>query len=414
MAARFLEVPRGFVRALPAAILAVAALSAPASLAAQGATQGAAARPDSASFITRLGNDTLAVERFVRTGQRFEAEVVLRSPSISRTRYVMETSATGGLVRLETVVLDPRSGTPTGRRSLITLAGDSLRIETTVNGETTTRTAPAAGAVLPFIDMVHWPFELALTRARSGGSVASGAELPQPMLSGNRVSTFRVGIVGADSMTITHPSRGTMRVRVDELGRLLTLDAGATTRKLIVERGRWLAVEPFAVRWAELDASGRSFGALSGRGEAESTVHGATITVDYGTPLKRGRSIWGVLVPFGEVWRTGANQATHFTTDRDLVFGSGAGELLVPAGEYTLFSIPAADGGILIINRQTGQTGTAYNAERDLGRVPLTARALAEEVEVFTISITETARGGELRLQWDRTELVAPFVVRGR
>lgn len=402
---------------LSTAVLAAAVLVSAAPLAAQGGAQ----RADSASLVTRLGNDTLAVERFVRSGQRFEAEVVLRSPSVSRTRYLLETSPAGGLVRLETISLDPQSGAPTGRRSVVTQVGDSLRLETTADGETTSRMAASAGAVLPFIDMVHWPFELALLRARAAhpaakaaAGAAAGVELPQPMLSGSRVSTFRVGVVGADSMTITHPSRGTMRVRVDELGRLLALDAGATTRKLIVERGGWLAVAPFAVRWAALDASGRSFGALSGRGEAESTVHGALLTVDYGTPLKRGRAIWGALVPFGEVWRTGANQATHFSTDRDVVFGSGAAELVVPAGDYTLFSIPAADGGVLIINRQTGQTGTAYNAERDLGRVPLTARALANEVEVFTIRVDQTAQGGELRLQWDRTELVAPFRVRGR
>jgi hypothetical protein len=408
MAYRCYSNSRGIARLVPAIGLGALVFMAPAPLAAQSGSQ----RADSASLVTRLGNDTLAVERFVRTGSRIEAEVVLRSPSVSRTRYLMETSPAGGMTRLEMVSLDPRAGTPTGRRSVITLVGDSLRIETTAKGETTTRTAAATGAVLPFIDMVHWPFELALTRARAGQTVASGTELPQPMLSGSRVSTFRVGVLGADSMTITHPSRGTMRVRVDETGRLLALDAGATTRKLIVERGAWTAVAPFAAYWAELDASGRSFGALSGRGEEESTVHGAEITVDYGTPLKRGREIWGALVPFGEVWRTGANQATHFSTNRDLVFGSGPDALVVPAGDYTLFSVPAADGGVLMINQQTGQTGTAYNAERDLGKVRLTARPLAEVVEVFTIRVSQTAEGGELRLQWDKTELVAPFKVR--
>lgn len=410
MAARFFIVARDLVRIIPATIITLAALSAPAPLAAQGGAQ----RADSASFITRLGNDTLAVERFVRSGQRFEAEVVLRSPSVTRSRYLMETTAEGGLARLETVALDPKTGTPTGRRTVITLVGDSLRIETTVNGETTTRSAPATGAVLPFIDMVHWPFELALTRIRATQTVASGNELPQPMLSGARVSDFTVGTVGKDSMTITHPFRGTMRVRVDELGQLLALDAGATTRKLIVQRGEWFAIEPLATRWAELDARGQSFGALSGRGNTESTVHGASITVDYGTPLKRGRAIWGALVPYGELWRTGANLATHFSTDRELVFGSGTAELMVPAGDYTIFSIPAADGGLLIVNRQTGQNGNSYNADHDLGRVPLTARPLAEEVETFTIRVEQTAQGGELRLQWDRTELVAHFTVRAR
>jgi hypothetical protein len=389
-----------------AAALCALALTLP--LPARAQTRPAAA--DSAVLVTRLGKDTLAVERIVRAGRRVEAEVVLRVPTVSRTRYVLETTAEGGVLRLEAVALDPRGSEVAGGRELTVRAGDSLRVESTVNGEKRTRTVAAEAASLPFIDMVHWPFELALMRARAAG----GAEVVQPMLTGARTSPFRLGKVGNDSMTITHPSRGTMRVKVDALGRLLALDAGATTRKLIVERRPWMAVEPFAERWAAEEAAGRKFGDLSGRGKEESTVKGAHLTVDYGTPAKRGREIWGALVPYGEVWRTGANMATHFTTDRDLVLGSGSNTLSVPAGSYTLFSIPARDGGVLIVSRQTGQTGTAYNAERDLGRVKLTARPLAEEVELFTIRVSESGQGGELRLQWDRTELVVPFIVVAR
>jgi hypothetical protein len=247
-------------------------------------------------------------------------------------------------------------------------------------------------------------------RARGVGA----PEVPQPLAAGARVSNFRIGKVGADSMTITHPTRGTMRVRVDAGGRLMALDAGATTRKLLVERGRWIPLDAFAARWAEQDAGGRSFGDLSGRGKFEGSVSGATITVDYGTPAKRGREIWGALVPWGQVWRTGANQATHFTTDRDLVLGSGSDTLAVPAGSYTLFSIPERQGGVLIVNRQTGQTGTAHNPEHDLGRVRMTPRSLGEVVEVFTVRADAEGQGGALRLQWDRTELVVPFTVRGR
>jgi hypothetical protein len=166
------------------------------------------------------------------------------------------------------------------------------------------------------------------------------------------------------------------------------------------------------VAWAVADAAGRGVGALSGRAEVTATVAGATITLDHGTPSKRGREIWGRLVPFGQVWRTGANQATGFTTDRALVLGSGPDTLAVAAGAYTLFSIPERDGGILIVNRQTGQAGTAYDAAHDLGRVPLMARPLAEPVEVFTIAVTADGDGGLLRLQWDGRELVVPFRVR--
>ena len=359
------------------------------------------ATPDSAAFITRLGADTLVVERFVRGADRLEADVVLRVPRTTRLHYVLELSPAGELARLETVTAT--------RRETTTRVGDSLRIETVDTGAPRVRMVAADRRVLPFIDMVHWPFEIALMRLRASGA----AQVAQPLLTGRSTADFGLALVAPDTMTITHPTRGTMRVHVDAAGRILVLDAGATTRKLVVERRAWREppVDMLAARWAAQDSAGRSLGALSGRRTDTVTVAGATIVVDHGTPARRGRAIWGALVPYGQVWRTGANQATHFTTDRDLVLGTGAQTLAVPAGAYTLFSVPEAGGGVLIVNRQTGQAGTAYDATRDLGRVPLTARPLAEVVELFTLAVGAEGAGGVIRLQWDATELVVPFSV---
>jgi hypothetical protein len=381
-------------------LLTVSAALLPLSLAAQSG-------PDSAAFVTRLGADTLVIERFVRTPRRVDAEVILRVPRTTRTRYVLELDSAGALIRMEagTFAADG-TGAPVQRQT-ITRVGDSVRVETVGLEETRTRAVAAEPAILPFIDMVHWPFEMVLTRARASGREQGGA----PLLTGGRVQVFPVVAVGADSMTLTHPQRGTMRVAVDGAGRLQRLDAGATTRKLVVQRVPWLDLDGPAAAWAAADAAGRSVGALSGRAEISVLVAGATITVDHGTPARRGREIWGALVPFGQVWRTGANQATGFTTDRLLVLGSGRDTLAVPAGAYTLFSIPQADGGVLIVNRQTGQAGTAYDATQDLGRVPLVARPLGDQVEAFTIAVTAEGDGALLRLKWDRTELVVPFTV---
>lgn len=360
--------------------------------------------PDTAAFVTRLGTDTLAVERVVRMPRRIEADVVLRIPQTTRTQYVLELSSAGDMVRMQSI---QRIGAEVIERETVERLGDSLRIVTITDAGERVRTLEAEARTLPFIDMVHWPYEIALMRVRASGS----AEASIPLLTGSRTALFAFAVVGPDSMTITHPTRGTMRLKVDRAGRLLSLDAGATTRKLSVERRPTVPLDDLTERWTAADGAGRGLGALSGRASVETTVAGATITVDHGTPSKRGRVIWGSLVPFGEVWRTGANRATHFTTDRDLVLGSGEQRLEVPAGSYTLFSIPEANGGTLIVNRQTGQTGTAYNADRDLGRVSLAARPLPDEVEAFTIAVTEEGSGGLVRLQWDRTELVVPFVV---
>jgi hypothetical protein len=362
---------------------------------------------DSGAFVTRLGADTLALERFVRTAHDVEAEVVLRVPSTLRTRYRLELTPAGELSRMESVSREPRA--PFGeRRETISRAGDSLRVETTQDGRTRVAMVAAARDALPFIDMIHWPYEVALRRHLAAGRDSAAL----PLLTGSRVTSFRLARVAGDSATITHPLRGTMRARVDGTGRLLGLDAGATTRKLVVERGPWMPLDSAEARWAALDAAGRSLGALSGRGEARGALGGATFVIDYGTPARRGRDVWGTLVPWGQIWRTGANLATHVTTDRDLVLGAGRDTLVVPPGRYTLYTIPERDGGVLIVNRQTGQGGTTYDAARDLGRVPMRARALATPVESFTITASQDGTSGEIRLQWDRTELVVPVRVR--
>ena len=364
---------------------------------------------DSAVFVTRLGADTLVIERVISSPRHVEAEVAVRVPTTTRTTYVLELSPSGTLERMEALTFDTTAGGKSPVRSeVITRVGDSLRIESKGRDQQRTRGVAASVNVLPFIDMVHWPYEIALMRFRGSGAPSSA----QPLLTGQRVADFKLARVAADSMTITHPSRGTMRLRVDPAGRLLALDAGATTRKLTVERRPWMPIDDIVRRWSAQDAAGRSLGALSGRARTTSTVGGATISLDHGTPSKRGRTIWGALVPFGSVWRTGANEATHFETDRDLVFGTGADTLIVPAGRYTLFSVPERDGGWLIINRQTGQTGTAYDASQDLGRVRLTTRPLAAPVETFTIKAEPEGGTNLLRLQWDAAERIVAFRVR--
>ena len=357
---------------------------------------------DTSSLTARLGVDTIAVERIVRTADAVDAEIVVRSPRTLLQRHRAQFGADGMLSRLEVTLLDPATGSVL-RRTTYARAADSIRVADEQGEKRTNRAVAADRAVLPFIDLVHWPFDIALRRLRASG----GSSVQAPMLSGQRVSVFPLALSRVDSATITHPTRGTMRLTVLPDGSIRTLDAGATTRALVVTRGKDTDVTALARDYAARDATGRGIGELSGRGGSEKSVLGARITLDHGTPSKRGRDIWGALVPHGKLWRTGANTATHLTTDKPLRFGT----LNVPAGKYTLYSIPEADGGMLIINKQTGQNGQQYDEKQDLGRVKLKARPLAEPVEAFTIATREENGRGVLALQWDGTELVAEFTV---
>jgi len=359
---------------------------------------------DSAALVTVLGSDTVALERWVRTPDRWEAEAVVRSPRTSFRRYTLELDGAGAMRRFEERWHDAANpaGAPV-RTEVLERAGGGWVRRVTEGDSTRTARIEADASALPFVDLVHWPMELAV------GRVAAGATRTQPLLAGTRAIPFTLARTAAGEVTITHPLRGPSTGRVDAGGRLLALDAAQTTRKVGVTRVPWMDVRGAARRWAAADAAGRGMGELSGRGREEAEVGGARIVVDFGTPMRRGRDIWGTIVPWDRVWRTGANRATHLSTTRELAIGT----LVVPAGEYTLFSVPEENGGVLIVNRQTGQNGTAYDPARDLGRVPMRRVARAEPAERFDIAVEPVgASGGVIRLVWDRSEFVVPFTVR--
>lgn len=146
----------------------------------------------------------------------------------------------------------------------------------------------------------------------------------------------------------------------------------------------------------------------SPRDTARATVSGAHLLVDYGRPSKRNRAIYGGLVPWGQVWRTGANAATTFVTDKPLVIGGTP----VPAGTYTLYSVPNESGPwLLVVNKQTKQWGTEYHQDQDLARIPMTTAPISPAVEQFTIAIDPQASGGTIGLLWDTTRASVAFRV---
>ena len=131
------------------------------------------------------------------------------------------------------------------------------------------------------------------------------------------------------------------------------------------------------------------------------------ITIDYGQPHARGREIFGGLVPYGEVWRLGANWATRLTLDFDVRFG----DLDVPRGEYTLFMLPRENGGDLIVSRQTRHWGTDYDPSHDFGRTPIRHRDLAETVPSLAITLAPNVPAeegavpsGTLHITWGEAQ----------
>jgi len=127
---------------------------------------------------------------------------------------------------------------------------------------------------------------------------------------------------------------------------------------------------------------------------------GKTVKTDYSSPRVKGRKIFGGLVPFGEVWRTGANEATTFVASANVVVGGKT----VPAGDYTIFTVPGTDKWTLIVNKKTGEWGIPYKFQSDeLVRVDMKASQLPSPVENFTIAYDKSAGGCTLRMDWETT-----------
>ncbi len=140
---------------------------------------------------------------------------------------------------------------------------------------------------------------------------------------------------------------------------------------------------------------------------------GNRVMIVYGRPFTKDprtgqpRKIWGGLIPYDKVWRTGADEATLLITQQPIKMGG----LEIPAGAYTLFTLPAADGSAkLIVNKQIGQWGLEYHQDQDLGRIDLKKDALDAPLDQFTMSLDNGPSGsGTLNLKWENIQYSVSF-----
>jgi DUF2911 family protein len=348
-------------------------------------------QPDTAAFLTRLGTDTIAVERFTFDGRVLDGVSVARSPNVWVRRYRAVFGA-GGVDSL--TLAEGPAGRPARTVTTYRYSDDSVQVETRRDSSTRRQSTGVHGRPLPFAPDVLGPWEVALR-----GALASAAGDPQlTLLDGSATIRYAVHRLGGDSLhlAIANGDFGPLVARMDGAGRLQSLDLRATTDKFLAERVRGLDVDSMTAVFAARELAGKGLGNLSPRDTTRATVGGAHVQIDYGRPMRRGRTIFGNVVPWDTVWRTGANQATQLITDKDLVIGGTT----VPAGTYSLFTIPSQQGWQLIINKQHGQWGTDYDAKQDLARIPMRTTTAAVPLEQFTISIYAPT----LSIAWDRTQ----------
>lgn len=357
------------------------------------------------AFVIRLGTDTVAVERFTRVGDEYGVEQVRRVPRTTLWHTHVALAPSSGDVRQIFLMNHSlaRMDAPLLASTQLTYAGGDSATVVVRRGSDSARTrrAAASAGMIPSLPQSFLAYELAAMRVRRAGVDSTTVTLLGPAGDATPVVVRRLG---ADSLTFTLPAF-TYRARVDPDGRILGLRQPLGTT---VERVPNVDIAAVAKAWAALDESGRAMGALSPLDSASGRVGDALVTVRYSRPRARGREVMGGLVPYDQVWRTGANAATVLETSRDLVVGNTA----LPAGRYTLFTVSTRAGATLVVSKETergGQplAGTDYDPARDFARIPMATRTLDAPVEQFTIAVVPAADAntGALRMAWGRREM---------
>ncbi len=366
----------------------------------------------SGTFVSLLGVDTASVERYTRSGTKLEGDVLLRYPRVRVVHYVADLGHgrfTGMSLVTRRVGADPASPP---LFSMVALIGDTtatIEVERGGKADTTSggkrsyrgRVSPAFPTEPPSFAIYEQMLAF------------------NPPAGNDSVVVTTIGAAAGPNSTISMQRRGRdsvifnssffpgwiERASVDNSGHITGIDASATTVKTMTHRVSDVDFDAIAKNWAAVEVAKGAAGQMSPPDTVRASVGASNIEIAYSRPFKRGRAIFGSIVPWNQVWRTGANAATQMTTSASFMFGN----TLVPAGKYTLWTLPTPTGAKLIINSQTGQWGTDYDASKDFARVDLNQSSLSQPVEEFTIAVVPQGTGGTLRMQWDNRQYSVPF-----
>jgi hypothetical protein len=362
-----------------------------------------AQKPKEAGYlIYLLGNDTTMAGSYSLTGNNYDITVVAR-PSVSVTKLKGSLNDKGEIISAEGYSYKPVSGKDS--QLIITyklyLRNDSTIIEQKRGADVTTQRFAGAGLTANGIGVAFryflpfWP----VYAPKKVGDSAVSAHLT--LGTNKRLTVTRIS---KDKLYAGSTVMGMVTLYLDKNGRLNYIDGIGSSWNVTGKVTGPINLDELANRYALEEQNGGGLKVINKADSVAANVNGTNIKIVYSRPQVRNRTIFGSVVPWNRWWRTGANAATRITIDNPLLFDGKE----LPAGAYSIVTIPAQNGWTLIFNSRANVWGTEYDPAYDVLRVPMQVGA-AEFTEIMTINIEPEAGGGKLNVIWENVKASAAF-----
>lgn len=221
----------------------------------------------------------------------------------------------------------------------------------------------------------------------------------------NSARDFSIRRLSGSDFSVGSAVMGYFTLHLDGKGDLRTVDGIGTSWNIKGTVIPPLNMDSVIAAWVKYDQVRPHAAIVNKLDSTVATMGDAMVKIRYSRPLVRGRQIFGGVVPYERFWRTGADAATKLTITRPIYFGTKE----LPAGQYSLFTLPEKDGWTLMINSQADIWGTEYHAGNDVLRVPMSIERLNDNVEMLTIQVVPGDEGGRIEVSWEKTKAVAGF-----
>lgn len=358
-------------------------------------------RQDSGYIIYTLAKDTVEITHFRLTGDDFTATVVQRGNS-NVTKLKGRFFPNGELQYMQGYKYKPVIGKDSALLETFRLyqKGDSTYIEQKT-GDRITERKNAGRAMMSYWPYVYMPVILAnYVPMNVGDSIVGNhivGDLPPAKLVVKRITERKIK---ANSRVM-----GPFTLYLNERGKVDSIDAIGSSYNVKGTIVPYVNLDSMIQLYARREQQFGPFGWPNKYDSVQTIIGNNSIKINYTRPSMRGRVIFGEVVPWNRYWRTGANRATKIAVSHPLDFN---GKIL-PAGEYSIFTMPSQAGWTMMFNKEANIWGTDYNPANDILRVPMQVEQLREPVELMTIEVVSTSMGGIINVLWESTKASVHF-----